>query len=153
MISATDTFQQFLAARGYRVTPQRVGIYEFLRQSRSHPTAEEIYQALQERFPMMSQATVYKTLELLVQLGLVTELGFGDEPNRYDGNPVPHINIRCLRCGRIDDLEEPSLPALEASVRRRSGFTLVGQRYEYYGICPHCQQKEELRAPGSSQER
>ncbi|WP_324716931.1 transcriptional repressor [Carboxydochorda subterranea] len=130
-----------LSSNGLRVTPQRLSIYEYLLSTRSHPTADEIYQALRSRFPMMSQATVYKTLELLVELGLVCELGFGDEPNRYDGNPKAHINIRCTRCHRIYDLEEPELDRLARTVQERSGFRLSGQRHEFYGVCPDCQRQ------------
>ncbi|HEY8486929.1 MAG TPA: transcriptional repressor [Limnochordales bacterium] len=136
-------FHNLLARHGYRVTPQRMGIYEYLLSTTTHPTAEEIYGALRERFPMMSQATVYKTLELLTRLGLVSELGFGDEPNRYDGNPRAHINIRCTRCHRIYDLEDPRLEELASSVRARSGFSIEGQRHEFYGVCPACQARGE----------
>lgn len=132
-------FHELLARHGYRVTPQRMGIYEYLLSTTSHPTAEEIYGALRDRFPMMSQATVYKTLELLTRLGLVSELGFGDQPNRYDGNPRAHINIRCTRCHRIYDLDDPRLEELARSVQSRSGFAIEGQRHEFYGICPQCQ--------------
>lgn len=133
-----QAFQELLARNGYRVTPQRLGIYEYLLGTTGHPCAEEIYQALQGHFPMMSQATVYKTLELLVQLGLISELAFGGEPNRYDGNPKVHINVRCTRCHHIYDLEDPELERLALSVEARSGFQLLGQRHEYYGLCPRC---------------
>lgn len=142
MTPQLESFQALLAQNGYRVTPQRMGIYEYLLTARSHPTAEEIYTALRGRFPMMSPATVYKTLELLVRLGLVCELSFGDEANRYDGNPRAHINIRCTRCHRIYDLEAPNLDELARLVAERSGFLISGQRHEFFGLCPPCRHGE-----------
>ncbi|MEW6046444.1 MAG: Fur family transcriptional regulator [Bacillota bacterium] len=136
-----EAFQRILAEKGYRVTPQRVGIYEYLLESKRHPSAEDIYQALKDRFPMMSQATVYKTLELLLELGLITELGFGAAASRYDGNPSVHINILCTACHRIYDVVEPELARLAESVAEQSGFVVSGQRHELYGICPECQRR------------
>lgn len=141
-----EAFQKMLTERGYRVTPQRMGIYEYLLDTRTHPSAEEIYQALKDRFPMMSQATVYKTLELLLELGLVSQLGLGGHAARYDGNPDLHVNIYCNECHRIYDVMEPELERLAESVARRSGFVVKGQRHEFYGICPECEAQRSARA-------
>lgn len=136
---AVGNFQALLAERGYRVTVQRVAIYEYLVSTRAHPTAEDIYAAVSKRFPGLSRSTVYNTLELLSQLGLVTELSFGDLPARYDGNPRAHINLWCIRCHRIEDLEEPRLEGLAGWVQAMSGFAVEGRRHEFYGLCPQCQ--------------
>lgn len=132
-----EAFRQLLAREGYRVTPQRLAIYEALVASPTHPSAEELYRRVRERYPMISPATVYNTLQLLVRLGLATELGFHGE-TRYDGNPQAHANLLCLGCRRIYDLEEELLDRVFDSVRRRSGFVLLGQRHEFLGICPQC---------------
>lgn len=141
-----EAFQKMLMERGYRVTPQRMGIYEYLLDARTHPSAEEIYQALKDRFPMMSQATVYKTLELLLELGLVSQLSLGGNATRYDGNPNLHVNIYCSECHRIYDVMEPELERIAESVARRSGFVVKGQRHEFYGICPECEAKRSAAA-------
>lgn len=133
-----EQFKQLLTDKGCRVTAQRVSIYEYLVNTDTHPSAEEIFSALKRRFPMMSPATVYKTLELLVEMGLVAELGFGDNANRYDGNPNVHVNLICMRCRKITDLDEPSLDALSAMVSSTSQFQILGQRHEFYGLCPVC---------------
>lgn len=132
-------FQRLLAQRGQRVTPQRVGIYRYLTGTDTHPTAEEIYRALKPQFPGMSPATVYKTLELLTEMGLITELGFGHEPNRYDGNPGLHLNLICVSCGGISDVDEPLLEELVRQAAERSGFEVLQGRHEFYGRCPACQ--------------
>lgn len=101
-----QSLQALLTERGYRVTSQRLGIYEYLLSCKSHPTADQIYKAVRRRFPMISLATVYRTLELLSRLGLVTQLGLAGQRSRYDGNPKVHVNLLCKRCQRIEDLEE-----------------------------------------------
>mgnify|MGYP001198475510 FL=1 len=134
-----QAFRELLAARGYRVTPQRVGIYEYLVTTDEHPSAEEIYRALQDRYPTMSPATVYNTLDLLVELGLVGELAFGGEVTRYDGQPDLHLNMVCLQCRRILDLPVEGLERVAQVAREKAGFQVLRERHEVYGICPSCQ--------------
>ncbi|HET7559445.1 MAG TPA: Fur family transcriptional regulator [Limnochordia bacterium] len=133
-----ETFRSRLAERGYRSTPQRVAIYRLLAHDKSHPTAEDVHRRLLRSFPTVSLATVYNTLELFVELGLAVPLGFEGERRHYDGNPQAHVNLRCRRCGRIQDLDESGLEAIARRVAERSGFELIGQRHEFYGLCPEC---------------
>jgi Fur family peroxide stress response transcriptional regulator len=134
-----EAFRRRLASQGQRVTPQRLAIYKYLIEAETHPSAEEIHRALQPIYPSMSPATVYKTLELLVEMGLATELAFGDSPNRYDGNPHEHVNLVCTECGSIVDLEESLLEELRERVVRASRFLVRSQRHEFHGVCPRCQ--------------
>lgn len=127
---------------GLRLTPQRVAVCEILAASRSHPTAYEIYRRLRRRFPTISLATVYKTLDVLVRLGLVSALGdAGDGMVHYDGDTEPHINLVCLSCHRVQDLEGVDVRDLYQHVVARSGYVLQGARLVYYGLCPECQRK------------
>ena len=142
MTLAMEEFRQLLADRGYRVTAQRLAIYELLQanaQRSYHPSAEELYQQARQRFPMISPATVYNTLELLVQLGLASQLGFPGDVQRYDGNPHAHANVQCVRCKEIFDVDAEPLDDLGKRVAERSDFVILGQRFEFYGICPRCQ--------------
>lgn len=144
-----QAFKELLAERGYRVTPQRVGIYEYLVTTDEHPSAEEIYRALQDRYPTMSPATVYKTLDLLVELGLVGELAFGGEVTRYDGRPGLHVNMICVRCRRITDLPMEGLEVVAQAAREQTGFQVLRERHEVYGICPSCQKGNQARPAAS----
>lgn len=146
MALAMDEFRRLLADRGYRVTAQRLAIYELLQENarRSHhPSAEELYQQARERFPMISPATVYNTLQLLVKMGLASELGFSGE-TRYDGNPHVHVNVLCSHCKRIFDIEEDLAAEIFERVRAKSNFVLYGQRHEFFGVCPECQARGVL---------
>lgn len=145
MNQAVLNFRNMLTEQGYRVTPQRLAIYEALVNSKEHPSAEELYSEVKVRYPMISPATVYNTLQLLVRLGLATELGFHGE-TRYDGNPDVHANILCLECQRIFDVDLDGLEELKESLAARSDFILLGERHEFFGICPDCRKK--TRRPG-----
>ncbi|WP_376791228.1 Fur family transcriptional regulator [Thermoflexus sp.] len=136
-----------LRESGLRLTPQRVAVCEVLAASRSHPTAYEIYRRLRRRFPTLSLATVYKTLDVLVRLGLVSALGdAGDGMVHYDGDTDPHINLVCLSCHRVQDLESMDVGDLYQQVVARSGYALRGARLVYYGLCPECQRKTQATA-------
>ena len=82
---------------GYRATPQRLKIYDALWDAGSHPTVTEVYDRAVKEDPTISKATVYKTLQLFVEIGLATEMGFRDESTRYDPEVNGHINLICIK--------------------------------------------------------
>lgn len=128
---------QRLRDHGYRVTPQRMAIVEALHTS-SHPTAEEIHKQIRERFPMVSLATVYKTLRVLVELGVARDVRVG-ERNRFDGNIQPHAHLVCIRCGQIADLPVDPEGAVPADRIEAQGFQVLWYDLEIYGVCRQCQ--------------
>ncbi len=131
---------QGLKQAGLRLTPQRLSICRALAERKDHPTAQALYETLQKSMPTLSQATVYNTLEALVELGLIQDLGeAGDGATHYDIDPRPHINLVCTRCHRIVDLKEPALDGLAQRAAARSGYQVLGARIVYYGLCPECQ--------------
>lgn len=127
---------------GMRVTPQRLEIYRMMATTDSHPTAQMIYDELSPRFPSLSLATVYNTLEAFVNLGIINVLGTaGDQAVHYDADTSPHINLACVSCHRVIDLPSKHVPALDQEVSANSGYKLLGARVMYYGLCPECQAK------------
>jgi Fur family peroxide stress response transcriptional regulator len=129
-----------LRESGHRLTPQRLKILRILAESAGHPSVEDIYNALILDMPMLSQATVYKTVALMKDLGQVLELEFANAHNRYDGNiPEPHPHLICGRCGSIIDLEDLPLEDLREEVSTETGYIITGHRLEVFGICPECQ--------------
>ena len=94
-----------LHARGQRATPQRLVILRELRRRARHCTAEEVRAGIGHELPGLSAPTVYATLELLVELGLVRRIDAGLGAARYDARVEPHQHMACRRCGRIDDLD------------------------------------------------
>jgi Fur family transcriptional regulator, peroxide stress response regulator len=94
-----------LRERGDRLTPQRYAVVRALVEGGEHPSAEQLFHRVSDAYPMMSRATVYKTLDTLNAAGEVLELEFREGPNRYDANiPSAHPHVVCTGCGRIDDV-------------------------------------------------
>ena len=122
--------------RGIRCTPQRYVILEHLIQSPSHPTAEQVYAAINRSDPRASLATVYKSLHALVEAGLVRELNLGPVV-RFESKTDRHHHFVCDRCGRVEDIEWFDVPRLaqRSSLGKRSirDYTLVLR-----GLCAHC---------------
>lgn len=139
-MDAIDILKQ-LKDKGVRFTPQRQAILEFLLETRSHPTADEIYHHVKAKFPGVSLGTIYNTLNMLKEHGHLLELSYGDLASRFDGNPINHYHIVCSKCGKVEDYHGP-LVHLEQEVMKESGFLILGHRMEFYGICPACRKKE-----------
>jgi len=143
----TEVFVQTLRQAGLRLTPQRLAICRLLATTDKHPTAQMIYDELHPEYPSLSLATVYNTLDVLVQLNMIHALGSaGDDAEHYDGNTDPHINLACISCHRVIDLESPHVETLEQEVAENSGYHLLGARFMYYGLCPQCQQQSQQSA-------
>ncbi|HSM57011.1 MAG TPA: Fur family transcriptional regulator [Candidatus Sulfomarinibacteraceae bacterium] len=133
-----------LRAAGLRLTPQRLAIYRTLAATDRHPTAQQLYEQLQDELPSLSQATVYNTLQALVERGLVHEIGdAGDGAVHYDADLAPHLNLVCIRCHRIDDFHSDLVTQTDRAVAQESGYRLRGARLVYYGLCPACQAESD----------
>ena len=127
-----------LKSTGVRITPQRHAILEFLIQSMIHPTADDIYKALENKFPNMSVATVYNNLRVFREAGLVKELTYGDSSSRFDFVTNDHYHIICDSCGKIVDFHYPGLDEVEQLASHVTGFKVNNHRMEIYGTCPTC---------------
>ena len=144
MLDSEARFQQLVArlkAHAYRLTPQRAALLRLIAASEGHPSAARSYEQIKARFPTTSLATVYKTLNLLKELGEVLELGFSHDDNRYDGSrPYPHPHLICVRCRKITDPQVSLLDDLAQEVARLTGYQVVSHRLDFYGLCPDCRQ-------------
>ncbi len=129
-----------LKSSGVRITPQRHAVLEYLMQAMTHPTADDIYKALEGKFPNMSVATVYNNLRVFQQIGLVRELTYGDSSSRFDCNTTEHYHVICESCGKIVDFHYPSLDEVEQLAEQVTGFEVSHHRMEVYGKCEDCQQ-------------
>ncbi|QHE54193.1 peroxide-responsive transcriptional repressor PerR [Pontibacillus sp. HMF3514] len=131
-----------LKGSGVRITPQRHAVLEYLINSMSHPTADEIYKSLESKFPNMSVATVYNNLRVFREIGLVRELTYGDSSSRFDCNTTDHYHAICDYCGKIVDFHYPSLDEVESLAEQVTGFDVSNHRMEVYGTCEECKDKE-----------
>ena len=129
-----------------RMTRQRRVILEELRKVNTHPSADEIYEIVRKRLPRISLGTVYRNLEILAESGDIQKLEPGCTLKRFDGNPMEHSHIRCVRCDRIADA--PMTPDLEIDLEQvnTNDFEIIGHRLEFLGVCPMCSDKSNRDA-------
>lgn len=137
IVRTTREMEKALRAAGYRLTRQRKAIFNYLATTDAHPSAQQVFQEASKEHPGLSLATVYNTLETLARMGLIKILDFQAMDNRHETNLVPHINLICTSCGKIQDFEEGST-IYAGEVRERFGFQVENFRLEYYGLCSVC---------------
>ena len=120
----------------FRLTPQRMAIMQCLQAARDHPSAEDIFRQVKRTFPTMSLATVYNTLDLLRERGVVSELTIDSRKRRYDSYTGPHHHLLCRSCGKIVDMCRQVDITLTS--QEKEGFIVEGNHIEFYGTCPEC---------------
>ena len=123
---------------GKRYSRQRELIYEALRQTEQHPTAEMIYQWLKPANPSLSLGTVYRNLNLLADEGAIRRMAFPVE--RYDAKTMPHDHFCCDQCGAVYDLHLPYDAELDRQALLASGHDVTGHEVVFHGICTKCKQ-------------
>jgi Fur family peroxide stress response transcriptional regulator len=125
---------------GIKLTPQRLGILEYLRDNREHPSAEDIFREVRKKFPTMSFSTVYNTLEALLSKGHLIQLSLDPDRKRYDPNTFPHHHFICMSCRKIVDIfQHYDIPLPEA---QRHSYKVVQIHISFYGTCPECKKKK-----------
>jgi len=129
---------------GIRKSKQRELILDILKGTKSHPTADWIYQEARKSLPKISLGTVYRNLRLLRGTGDILELHYGDAQSRFDGTTANHYHFTCQECGKIYDVEEPLRKDMERDIARKLGFTITHHRVEFYGVCRECQEEVNL---------
>ncbi len=121
-----------------RLTRQRKTILEELRKVTSHPTADEIYQMVRKRLPKISLGTVYRNLEVLSKSGEIQKIDMDKNRLRYDGNPKKHYHIKCINCGRVEDLHDMPDMKVTKKMREITNWKITGHKLDFFGICPSC---------------
>lgn len=132
---------ELLRANGYKVTPQRLAVYDAIDHNMTHPNAETIYQQLQPHYPSMSLATVYKTMEIFAKIGVVKILQCGEDAHRYDYNTSQHAHIRCVKCNIVFDVDIDEA-SLAKQAEEQTGFAVSGVSLSFLGLCKQCQSAE-----------
>lgn len=128
-----------LQEKGYRLTPQRMMVVEALHGGADHISAEEIYEQVRAKYPYANISTVYRTLELLKELSLVTETELGDGKVRYHpSDEGHHHHLICQRCGAILDLPEAVLSKLQKELLDKYAFQADLRHLAIFGLCSNC---------------
>jgi Fur family peroxide stress response transcriptional regulator len=122
-----------------RRSKQREAILDFLRNTSSHPTAYQVYEAVRKEIPNISLGTVYRNLKLLSSEAEILELDLGGSLSRFDGNTRSHYHFRCEGCGRVFDVDEPVDLERNERVAKKTGFMVSHHILEFRGLCRDCQ--------------
>ena len=117
---------------------QRESIKKCLMGRHDHPTADGVYASIREEFPNISLGTVYRNLNLLVELGEIQKLSCGDGKDRFDGVTTPHYHFLCRQCGAVTDLPLKPMPEAERYAEEATGARVDSHVIYMYGTCPQC---------------
>lgn len=129
-----------LRSSGHHLTPQRLMILDILVRSDAHISAEEIYQQVRARHPRLHISSIYRTLEALKKLGLVTETDLRDGKLRYHlQEKGGHHHLICEKCGQVLELDESILSPLKAALHRKYRFRADLRHLAIFGRCARCQ--------------
>lgn len=131
----SDTLLDRLEAKGLRLTEQRRVIAEVLDQSTDHPDVEELHARATARDERISLATVYRTVKLFEEAGLLDKLEFGDGRARYeDAEREHHDHLIDMKSGDVIEFVDPEIEALQEKIAKRLGYKLIGHKLELYGV-------------------
>jgi len=133
-----------LSSAGLRMTNQRALILEIISQRHGHLDADEVYRRARDKQPRLSLSTVYRTLRVLKEQGLVEELHFGEAHHRYEVKPsAEHHHLVCLGCGKIVEFECQLCPEMKKEIAHKKGFEVTGVEVHMTGYCSKCRQGRE----------
>ncbi|UCD91394.1 MAG: transcriptional repressor [Desulfobacterales bacterium] len=120
------------------MTQQRKTILDVLKKTKTHPSADEIYEIVKQKLPRISLGTVYRNLEVLSELGMIQVLELSGSLKRFDWDPNKHYHIRCIRCDRVENAPIAPMRQLENDLYESTVFEIVGHNLEFTGLCPRC---------------
>ena len=133
-----DRFRDFIREHGLKNTHQREEIARWFLGVKGHFSAEQIFAKVREIEPGIGFSTVYRTMRLLCEAGLVQERHFDQGEALYENLSAHHDHCICTECGRIEEFENDQIESLQLAAARRLGFLLVSHRLELYGLCRNC---------------
>ena len=133
-----ERFRSAARDAGIKLTPQRLAIFGAVANDATHPNAESVHRAVRESIPNVSLDTVYRTLWMLTDLGLLTAMGSARKGVRFDANPEPHHHYVCNRCGAVQDFQSAELDQLNIPEFVREYGAVGSAQVEVRGICSHC---------------
>jgi Fe2+ or Zn2+ uptake regulation protein len=133
-------------------TRQREVVLEAVRSTMDHPTADWVFRQARRRVPRISLGTVYRNLKALAEEGVIREIHTGGHKARYDGNTGRHYHIRCLGCGRVNDLPMSVDIRLEEEAERAMNYRVLSHQVEVLGVCPLCDDRDHKNENSSQTE-
>ena len=136
-----DSFRNILRKEGFNVTPQRIAVLEEIIKDKGHRESEEIYLALKKKGQHVSRATVYRTMDILVNNGFARKMNLGDGRARYESkvNSPHHDHLVCMDCGLIVEFMDQKIEDLQDEIAIQYEFQLKRHIHQLFGLCKECQ--------------
>ncbi len=138
-------YAAFMRERGYRVTPQRQLILDAIEESGGHTTIEEIYERVHSRAPAVNRATLYRTLDFLCEIRLISLADISGQRVYAIVGDEPHHHLVCRSCGKVSQLGHGALDALSEQIMREQRFTVDMEHLVIMGLCEECGAKDDRR--------
>jgi Fur family ferric uptake transcriptional regulator len=140
MKNPRSIFEEYIAAKNLKMTPQRKLILDAFLEAGDHFSVDEFYSRLKKLDKSIGQATVYRTMKLLEEAGLARRLDYDPRTARYEQSDLTshHDHLVCDRCGKVVEFESPRIEELQEILAKEKGFQLTGHRMYLFGICPEC---------------
>lgn len=135
-------------AEGLPLTVQRRVVLEVMLARKDHPTADDVFEEVKARQPEVARATVYRTLEKLVELGMLRKVCHPGSSVRYDPRTERHHHLVCLSCDKMIDLNAPALNRIPLPNTRAQGFHISDYSIQFRGLCEECRTRQRGRASG-----
>lgn len=132
-----NEFVSVLRGLKLKATPQRLAVLRLLFGNHQHPSADEIFTKVKKEHPTVSRATVYNTLRALKEKALIGEIPFSNG-SRFEPVSEPHINLVCVKCGRIEDFHHQFVDKLHVTVKSKAKYSIISSRLEFLGYCENC---------------
>ncbi|AGX42334.1 Fur family transcriptional regulator [Clostridium saccharobutylicum] len=141
-----NALKEDLKKKGYKLTPQRRSIVDaIIKNEGKHLTAEEIYDEVKQNCPEIGLATVYRTIILLEELGVISRLDLNDGCSRYEivhsDETHRHHHLVCNICHKVSEVQDDLLEELETEIEQQYKFKILDHSVKFYGICEECQKK------------
>ncbi|NLX70923.1 MAG: transcriptional repressor [Clostridiales bacterium] len=145
MFNEINRVKRVLKENGYRLTPQRRSTLEVILENKGrHMSTEEIYESVKKTCPEIGLATVYRTVLLFEELGILSKHNFDDGKNRYEMSAANedhhHHHLICLKCGQVIEVEEDLLDVLENKIQEKHRFVIKDHNVKFFGYCEECRQ-------------
>ncbi len=140
-----EELDAYMSRKGLRSTEQRRTIIDAFFDQREHLTVDELLELVRAKDARIGYATVYRTLKMLADSGIVVEHRFGDGYTRFElaDDEAHHDHLICLTCGKITEFEAPAIEELQEKIAARYGFDVLEHKHELYGTCRSCLEKRE----------
>lgn len=142
--SAIKQLRKVLKKKGMKFTEQRALILKLLLKLDDHLTAEELHEIVKKEYPdqNIGIATVYRTLNFLEEMNLISSISFGKDGKKYEGNNSSHHDhIICTSCGKIVEFFDESIEKRQEQIAKKNGFKIQDHTMQLYGICAECQKQ------------